>query len=72
MPACTWVEEKSSDFQVDELLVRTPVSANRLYGFERFNLQSVQSGHVKVTFLLKCHFLEKTLPSRISGLPSVI
>ena len=44
------------------------------HGFERFNLQSVQSGHVKVTFLLEGHFLEtqKTLPSRISGLPSVI
>jgi hypothetical protein len=26
------------------------VSANRLYGFEQFILQSVQSGHVKVTF----------------------
>lgn len=24
VPACTWVEEKSSDFQADELLVRTP------------------------------------------------
>jgi hypothetical protein len=26
------------------------VSANLLYGFEQFNLQSVQSGHVKMTF----------------------
>jgi hypothetical protein len=26
------------------------VSANLLYGFERFILQSVQSGHVKMTF----------------------
>jgi hypothetical protein len=26
------------------------VSADRLYGFERFILQSVQSGHVKMTF----------------------
>src|SRR5919108_5156166 len=29
------------------------VSANRLYGFERFILQSVRSSHVKMTFLLK-------------------
>jgi hypothetical protein len=26
------------------------VSPNRLYGFERFNLQSGQSGYVKMTF----------------------
>src|SRR5262245_53618141 len=29
---------------------RSGVSANLLYGFEQFILQSVQSGHVKVTF----------------------
>jgi hypothetical protein len=35
---------------------RPGVSANLLYGFERFILQNVQSGHVKVTFLLKGTF----------------
>jgi hypothetical protein len=34
------------------------VSADCVHGFERFILQSVQSGHVKVTFLLKGYFLE--------------
>jgi hypothetical protein len=29
---------------------RTAVSANRLYGFERFILQRAQNGHAKVTF----------------------
>jgi len=28
----------------------TAVSANYLYGFERFILQSLETGHVKVTF----------------------
>jgi hypothetical protein len=32
------------------LVLRYGVSANLLYGFERFILQSVQSDHVKVTF----------------------
>jgi hypothetical protein len=44
--------------------VHDGISANLLYGFERFMLQSIQSGHVKVTFLLKGHVLERRLPSR--------
>jgi hypothetical protein len=40
------------------------VSVNLLYGFERFILQSVQTGHAKVTFLLKGHVLERRSASR--------
>jgi hypothetical protein len=36
------------------------VSANRRYGFERFILQNLQSGYVKVTFLRKSHVGERT------------
>jgi hypothetical protein len=31
------------------------VSANLLYGFERFNLQNIQSGHVNMTFERESH-----------------
>ena len=31
------------------------LSANRLYGFEPFILRSVQSGHLKMTFLKERH-----------------
>jgi uncharacterized membrane protein len=39
------------------------ISANLLYGFERFILQSVQSGHVKMTFSAHRHSATlQTLP----------
>jgi hypothetical protein len=37
------------------------VSANLLYGFEQFILQSVQSGHVKVTFSREGHLFASAL-----------
>jgi hypothetical protein len=46
------------------------ISADRLYGFERFILQSLQSGQAKVTFLLKGHVLEGT--SALARLPDTV
>ncbi len=40
------------------------VSANRLYGFERFILQNVQGSHMKMTFLKERHQIRMSISRR--------
>jgi hypothetical protein len=46
----TLVRSAACPTEVNNLRIQFGVSVNRLYGFEQFILQSIQSGYGKVTF----------------------